>query len=464
MPTWENRRVLFDCDVITRKALKFLRYANIFWKTYNFLKRSQWWDRDRLEDYQLEQLSNLLEHAYKNVPFYRKIFDERGLKPNDIQDFEDLKELPIITKDDIRKNLKDMIARNFPKNTIEYMNTGGSTGDPLGFYVEKGVTEAREIAFIKTLWDRVEYHFRDKCVVLRGYGVPKDKLHRYSFLGRWLILSSFHLDDDSIQLYLKKIGDHSPRYIMAYPSSITIIAQYARSRGMSLELDLRALLLGSEEIYPFQRQLLEQVFKARVFSWYGQSEKVVLAGECEQSTCYHTFPEYGITEVVNEKGEDVDRGKAGLVVGTSFLNHAMPLIRYSTGDLAILSNRKCECGREYPLMDRVVGRKQDFIVTKSRKLIPLTALISSQHFSAFSNIKQMQIVQEKTGEIKLRIVKDTRYSVKDEEEIYRRIKSIVLEDLDIHFEYCNKIARTRLGKHRFMIQKLETRQILHNLS
>jgi len=447
--------VLISSDIITRKSLKLLRYVNVFWKMYKFLKKSQWWDRDKLVEYQLEQLSRLLEHAYENVPFYRKIFDDHGLKPRDIQDLKDLKQLPIITKDDVRNNLSKMTARNFPRHAIEYMNTGGSTGDPLGFYVEKGATEAKEYAFIKSMWDRVAYHFWDKSVVLRGYTVPEDRLYRHAFLGRWLILSSFHLDDKTIPLYLKKIQTFNPKYIMAYPSSITILAQYIKSRGISLKLNLKALLLGSEEVYPFQRQLLEEIFKTRVFSWYGQSEKVVLAGECEESTCYHIFPEYGITEVVDEKGRDVGYGKAGMVVGTSFLNYAMPLIRYYTGDLAILSDEKCGCGREYPLMKQVIGRAQDFIVTKGGKLIPLTALIFGQHFKVFSKIRQMQIVQEEKGVIKVKIVKGLEYTKEDEEEIYQKIKSIMGGELDVFFEYCHKIPRTKLGKHRFLIQKLK---------
>lgn len=444
-------------DALTRKSLKLLRSANVFWKAHRFLKKSQWWNKSKLEEYQLGQLAELIKHAYENVPFYRKMLDERGLKPKDIQDFKDMKQLPIITKNDIRANLKDVIARNFPVHAIEFSSTGGSTGDPLGFYVEKDVTEAREYAFIKTLWDRVGCNFTDKIVVLRGhpYTVPEGKLWRHSFAGRWLILSSFHLDDNTIPLYIKKLEEFKPKCIYAYPSSAFIFAQYVKSNKMNLRINLKAVLLASEEVYPFQRKLLEDTLGARVFTWYGQSEKVILAGECEQSDYLHIFPEYGITEVVDEKGRDVDYGKAGMTVGTGFINYAMPLIRYFPEDLAILSDKKCSCGREYPLVERVIGRTQNFVIAKNRSLIPLTALIFGQHFKAFLNIKQLQVVQEKVGEIKLRIVKNLRYSSKDEKELYEKVKSVVNEYLDIYFEYCVEIPRTRAGKHKFLIQKLK---------
>lgn len=120
------------------------RYGRVFWDTYNFLQESQWWSRKKLEEYQMQQLEKLLRHAYKNVPYYRRVFDERGLKPKDIQDCDELKKLPYLTKAIIQENLSDLIARDYPKSRLEYVTTGGSTGSPLGFYCERGVSEAKE--------------------------------------------------------------------------------------------------------------------------------------------------------------------------------------------------------------------------------------------------------------------------------------------------------------------------------
>ncbi len=114
-----------------------IRYGKVFRETYAFLQESQWWSRERLEEYQLEQLSKLLHHAYENVPYYRRIFDERGLKPKDIQDFKDLQKLPYLTKEIIQDNLPDLVARNYPRSKLQYATTGGSTGIPMGFYLEK---------------------------------------------------------------------------------------------------------------------------------------------------------------------------------------------------------------------------------------------------------------------------------------------------------------------------------------
>ena len=113
-------------DSITLKAFRLLFSYKTFRDTYNFLKKSQSWDENRLEEYQFEQLSKLLNHSYENVPYYTRIFDERGLKTSDIQDFKDLRLLPYLTKDLIRNNLQDLKAKNFPENKFEYVTTGGT--------------------------------------------------------------------------------------------------------------------------------------------------------------------------------------------------------------------------------------------------------------------------------------------------------------------------------------------------
>ena len=231
-----------------------------FYRTYRLLKRSQWWTRERLEEYQLQKLGGLLNHAYENVPYYRRIFDERGLKPGDIQDFNDLRRLPFLTKEIIRDNLEDLKAGNYLSGKLEYVTTGGSTGVPLGFYYEKAVSRAREWAFIKSLWDRVGYNFRDRCAVIKGYVVnpaSEGRFWDYAMFGRWLILSSYHMTEENLPAYIEKIREFRPKYLQVFPSAITILARYMKAGGIKPFPGLRAILCSSENFYPSQRELLE---------------------------------------------------------------------------------------------------------------------------------------------------------------------------------------------------------------
>ena len=449
---------LYSQNSITSKTLAILPSYKTFRETYKFLQKSQWWSREQLEEYQLQQLSKLLNHAYENVPYYKKVFDERGLKPKDIQDFKDLQKLPFLTKEIIQDNLSDLKARNYPADKFEYVTTGGSTGIPLGFYYEKGVSRAIEEAFMKTLWDRVGYHYRDKCVILRGNVVKsadKGKFWEYSLFSRWLILSSYHMTDENLPKYIEKIRRFKPKFIQAYPSAITILARFMRENNIEPFPTVKAILCGSENLYQWQRELLEDVFQCRVYSWYGHTEQAVLAGECEKSTYYHIFPEYGIVEIIGKDGKPVTaENEMGEIVATGLNNFICPFIRYRTMDLAVPANGKCECGRDYPLLKKVEGRLQELVVTKDRRFITLTALIFAQHFEAFSKVKEMQLVQEKEGEIIVKIVKTPQYSTNDEKEILSKMRRAVGNGLDINFSYVDHIPRTQRGKYRFLIQKL----------
>jgi Coenzyme F390 synthetase len=198
-------------------------------KKYDFLNKSQYWSSNKLEKYQMKELKKLLNHSYKNVPYYTKVFEEINLKPKDFSSLNDLKLFPLLTKEIIINNFSDFIPKNYSKKQLEYVTTGGSTGIPVGFFYEKKNTNQKELAFIKTLWDRVSYDFRDKVVILRGdiinpSLIRKGEFWDYSF--NKLIMSSYHMTDTNLFGYVKKIREYNPKFMLGYPSSITLLAKF----------------------------------------------------------------------------------------------------------------------------------------------------------------------------------------------------------------------------------------------
>jgi phenylacetate-CoA ligase len=221
--------------------------------------------------------------------------------------------------------------------------------------------------------------------------------------------------------------------------------------------NLQAVLCGSENLYPWQRSFLEKAFQCRIYSWYGHSEKAVLAGECEQSNYYHNFDEYGIVELLSPDGLLIrGEGESGKIVATSLNNFAMPFIRYKTEDIAERCDSACRCGRHYSLIKKVEGRSQDIIVTSDNRLITLTALIFAQHFDAFCNIKGMQLYQDTKGELVVRIIKAPSYSDTDEMEIRTKMAHAAIRGLSISFHYVDVVERTNIGKTKFLIQKISS--------
>jgi phenylacetate-CoA ligase len=442
---------------ISAKAVSLLPALPAFWKTYRLLKKSQWWTKEQLEEYQMNRLSRLLRHAYENVPYYRRVFDEHGIKPSNIQNFTDLLKLPYLTKEIIRDNLSNLTPINYPSSRLEYVTTGGSTGVPLGFYYEKATSRAQEWAYIKTLWERVGYNFRDRCVILKGNVVTsasQGKFREKTLFGRWLVLSSYHMTEDNLPGYIDEIRKFKPTFIQAFPSAISILARFMKKNGVKKFDSVKALLCGSENMYTGQRDLLEDVFQCRVYSWYGHAERAILAGECEHNSDYHIFPEYGITELVREDGSPIkDENETGIIVGTGLDNYAMPLIRYRTDDLGIWAGEKCSCGRTYPRFKKVQGRwLQEFIITKNNRPISITAI--NMHSDVFDNVEQFQFYQEKKEEVVFNIVKKPTYTDRDTDYIRRELLKKLGEDIDLVIRFVDHIPRTSIGKYRFLVQKM----------
>lgn len=433
------------------------RYGRVFWDTYNFLQESQWWSGEKLEEYQMQQLSKLLHHAYENVLYYRRVFDERGLRPKDIQDFDDLRKLPYLTKEIIQENQPDLVARNYRRSKLEYVTTGGSTGIPLGFYCERGVSEAMERAFIITLWNRVGFKLGDRCVVLRGNVVRsanRGKFWEYDPVNKNIILSSYHMTDEILPHYIAKIREFRPDFIQTYPSAITILTKSMKKNSAGPFPTVKAILCASENLYPWQRELLEEVMKCRVWSFYGHAERAALAGECEKSTYYHIQPEYGIVELIGKDGKRVAGGdEFGEIVATGFNNYVCPLIRYRTMDLAVPANIQCECGRNYKLLKRVEGRLQEFIISKAGCTVPLTGAYGLVAKSS-KNINEAQFYQDKKGQIILNVAKQESCNNRDIQHIQKAFHNRFGNDLELIVHFVDRIPRTKSGKYRFLIQKL----------
>jgi len=432
------------------------RYSKTFWETYNFLQKSQWWSKEKLEEYQMQQLRRLLHHAYENVPYYRRLFNEIGMNPYKFKDSRDLRKIPYLTKDIIRNNLSDLLARNYPKSKIESVTTGGTTGMPLMFYQEKVASESREYSFIFSLWKRVGFNIGDKRVIIRrpvSKKIRSKKFWEYNPVERALVLSSLNMTVEFLPKYLSLIREFQPDFLHVYPSVITILAKFMKNRNIKPFKNLKAILCSSENLYLWQRNLLEEVFQCQVFSWYGQAEKVVLAGECESNTDYHIFPEYGITEIVDKENNLVSKeNDVGEIVATGFNNYVLPLIRYKTEDIAIYRGQSCNCGRNYPLLKRVIGRKQQYFVDKNGSLISFI-WADKPLWNFIERINAYQYVQDLPGKVLLKIAVHSKLLPSDIEIIKKNFLDLYT-NFDIEIKFVKDILKTKGGKFKYLVQNV----------
>ena len=439
-----------------------IKYGSQYRYIKSLIKQSEHWSEEEIYTYQLQQLQKIIKHAYHNVPYYNSLFKQHQIHPTDIKEISDLKKIPYLTKDIINENRELIKSDSIKKSRLRYATTGGSTGTPMGFYHEN-VHGWIEWAFMISQWERIGYKDKDKCAVLRG-GAVKNIIYRKKYWAHnnwlhpnWLIMSSYHLTDESIPLYYNKLKEFKPRFIQAYPSSLQVLADFMKRNSLPPISGLEGIFCGSENIYDWQRSLFEEVFQTRVYSWYGHTEMLCLAGECEVSSTYHSYPQYGYTELINDNDEwCTEEGEKGEIVATGFWNYYFPMIRYKTQDVAINTNKKCECGRNWKMIDRVEGRLQDYVIGSKGEKITLTALIFAQHFKAFEKIKKMQLYQNAAGKVTVRVVESQKLTNDDFTEIKSKMSEASHKSIDVDINILSDIPLTIRGKHRFLIQEIES--------
>lgn len=431
-----------------------LRFGKVFSQTYNFLQESQWWSRKELENYQMDQLNKLLIHAYNNVPYYQNLFNKQGLKPDDIQSLDDLKKIPFLTKDMVREESKDLIAKNYDIKNLYISHTSGTTGKPLQWYISLE-EDQKEYASICHQWSRVGFKPGDSTVQLRGNIIENKKRYEYDPVYKVLRLSPKFYSKEIVSYYLKLIKDFGAKFIHGYPSVIALFASLIKEYNLQVPFELKAILFASEAIYPWERQISGEVFKCRIFSHYGNAEKVTLAGECEKTERYHPIPQYGITEIDRETNQ---------IIGTSLINYVTPFIRYKTTDIVsgVNNYEVCSCKRQYfPSFDSVEGRLEDYIITSKGEFI--SPAIITFPFKDFKEIRNTQVVQKTTKFIELRVVPNEKYdlnNLKSEINILiDGLNKILGNDMEIKPEILDTIETSASGKFRWIISEVSKKSL-----
>ena len=434
-----------------------IRYGRHYSYFNNLVRQSKKWDKDEIEHYQLKQINLLLEESKRFVPFYKKKFKNIKLPIKSLDTFS--KAVPLVTKEEIKNHYKDFINPNIPGSKTITCSTGGTTGEPLKVRYEKGINRTKELIYMNDQWRRVGFKNNDLRVVFRSSLIRDrggDRLWEFDPIKNRYFFSSFDLSDELIERYIKKMEEIRPGYLHVYPSVLTIIASYMKKKGITIDF-IKAIFSGSENTYPGQIKLFEAVFNARVFRWYGLAEASALAGSCEYNDCYHCYPTYSFTELVDAAGKPVrDLDEKGEIVGTTFHNYAMPLIRYRTEDYAVYGGDKCpECNRIGLLFKEIEGRAQEVIYDRSGNRYSLGPFIFGIHEELWSNVKAVQFEQFERGKLILRAVSNNLEARKLENYLKKKFIPMFSNNFEIDIIPVENIERSMTGKHRYLIQHIK---------
>lgn len=408
------------------------------------------WTVEQIEEYQFRQLRKVLIQAGSYCRFYQQHFFRAAFRPEELRSLDDLKKAPLLEKKDLLEHRDDLVSRAVPAKERLYITTGGSTGVPVGFYLQKGVSRPKEQAFLEAQWRRGGYFKGARLAVIRGHVTSRlaaGRISSYDATRDWLMLSSYHLTDERMPEYLEAIEQFKPDLLHAYPSAALQIAEYLERTGQSWRQPLKGMLCGSERLALPQKRLLERVFACRVFRWYGHSERVVLAAEGRESELFYFWPTYGFVEF-----GPPDREGLCEVIGTSFHNLAMPLIRYRTGDYVRLAGPNEPREFPWPAAVEVAGREHEFLVSRTGRRISLTAF--NMHDAVFDDLYAVQFYQESPGQAEFRLVPGPRFDRTRLPQIEARIREKLGDDFIVEVKEVRETERTARGKHRWLVTKL----------
>lgn len=429
--------------------LYYERYFNQDKEFLRFLLANQGSSFEEIRVQQTAWLKSLLVHAGENVEHYRESFKQAGFEPRDLRSLEDLQLLPLLSKETLRTAGDRMLAGNFTSKQVVTLNTSGTTGKSLKISVDLA-SRRKAYDFVTRYhnWAGLE-NSRNNATFGGRTIVPQSqksrKFWRYNAVMGNYLFSTYHLSEENLPHYINKLREVQPRFIESYPSAVYIVAKFMEEHGLA-GIRPKAVLTSGETLFDHQREVVERVFGCKLFDQYGCTEQALFVSQCEEGT-YHAHPEYGIVEILDDDDAPVGPGVVGRVVCTSFVNSATPLIRYDLGDTACWSDGKCRCGRNFPIVKEISGRKDDYVVktdgTKIGRLDPV--------FKAVDSVQLAQIVQLDLKHVVVKLVPGSTYCREDRDNIVAELQKRVGEDMSIAVEEVADIAKTNNGKFRAVI-------------
>ena len=412
------------------------------------LEATQWLPARRLEEYRLRRLRRFLEFVHTHVPYCRALFDEHALRPRDVHSFEDLSRLPFLTREILKTRFEDLRARAALPG-VHPRSSGGSTGTPVTVLVDMermGMGEAGRLRAHR--WFGVEPGTRE--IVLWGTPARTGSLDRIRrFRDRMLntrVLSAFDMGEPALRMHAATIQRVRPTQMFGYASAFHLVASHFERERLDPPRGLKAVFTTAEPLFDFQRKAIETGLGCPVGVEYGCRDGGLVALECP-SGGLHILAESMHVEIL-----DPDAEGRGEIVLTNLDSRAFPIIRYRTGDIGALDPTPCPCGRSLPKLRGVEGRRTDFLVTPSgRVLHALSAIYILRDSPA---VREFRVVQDAPDHLQVEVVPTGRFGEAEQAALRAQFVPAFGPDLRVSVEARHEIPRTAVGKFRYVESRI----------
>ncbi|MCK5052611.1 MAG: phenylacetate--CoA ligase family protein [Candidatus Cloacimonetes bacterium] len=413
-------------------------------KRYKFYKRSQFCTEAQIEDFQDEQLIKLIQHAGQHVPYYRNLFKNIGFNDSTFRGREDMHKIPTLDKEIVRTRQKELIADNAKKFGITWDSTSGSTGTPLHFVLDDAV-QANKIAALLRSYSWAGYKLGKKTFSLQSYYF-QEKSYEYSRFYNIIRFDSNKLKKSSAIKVIKEINRLKPEFFMGFPFDILMLSKFAEEEGIVIHSPQSIVTYG-ETLSKKKREFIEKAYRCKIFDFFSLHECAAMISECEQGNL-HLVEDFAFHELLGD----------GKLVGTSFYNYAMPLIRYEIGDNIVLDDvsKKCECGRNFRIVKEITGKQCDYIETPDGRFL---GSVMSHSIDNAKGVLCSQCVQNAIDQIDINIVVDKTYNDDSKIALKKGLRKRLGNEVKINFKVVPQLEKSKSGKTPFIISKIGNKYI-----
>lgn len=415
---------------------------------YSFSSMRTQWSQERIKAVQNTKLRKLTKYSYDNIKYYRELFDKINLKPDDINTVEDLRNIPITTKQVIKERFWDFLPTQL--GPCRLSRTSGSTGMPLCVLSDNNSRIHNSTAVIRyRLAHNISPFGGDILTPLKRSIEPR-KLPHWTYLQglhKTYYVNPYTEQNSEIKYSIKIMNKLKHPAIIGITPAIRALANTIKD-GILPTLRPSVVITTGECLTSQVRSLLEEVFATRVADVYACNEAGDIAWQCTKGNSYHINADNCIVEIIKDD-QPVEAGQIGEVVITNLNRYSMPFIRYKNGDMARSGIGYCKCGRKLPLISEIIGRSGEDIVLQGGKKVAWNVLKGAMNHN---QIRQFQIVQNKEGSVVVKYVPEPKAQTADIEELLRfRFSSLLPPSVSLDFEKVQKIETAASGKSKLVI-------------